>query len=302
MTANAEFTILYDGQALQSNEMDVRELAPALLSLAEVLEQANRILNGEKLKIAVNVKGSFKAGSFGIEFSVVQSLISQINDFFNSRTGSTVVGILTVLGFCSGTGKGLLWFLKWLRKRPIKNIKLLENSNAQIFVDDEQIEVEQAVLELYRDYKLRQALSEVITKPLEKPGINSFAVKYKNEDFFIVEKEERDWFAGPLPEEEVVEDRIDTERLQVISVTFRDGNKWRFTDGTSTFHASILDEGFLRRVERNEEHFAKDDVFEVKVRKRRWIDSDGVMKSEYEVIEIISHQSAVKQLKLPFQN
>ncbi len=302
MNAKAEFFIVYDGPTLQAHEMEVRELPPALLGIGNTLEQANRILNGEKTKVSVNVKGAFKAGSFGIEFTVIQGHLSHLLDFFNSQPVTGTLNLLVSMGFIGTGSGGLIGLLKWLRNRPITNVKRIENGNVQISVSDEYREITQEVLELLRDFKLRQALEEAITKPLQKEGINTFAVKLDNNAFLTVEKEERDWFACPPPQGEEIEEKIEIEKLQVISISFREDNKWRFTDGTTTFHATVLDEKFLNRIANNEEHFAKDDIYEVKICKKRWVTAEGMMKSEYEILEIISHFSAAKQLKLPFEN
>ncbi|MBE6440990.1 MAG: hypothetical protein E7022_01495 [Desulfovibrio desulfuricans] len=59
--------IAYDGPALDTHEMDVRELAPALLAFSDMFEEANAVLNGDRAKISLNVKGSFKTGSLGAQ-------------------------------------------------------------------------------------------------------------------------------------------------------------------------------------------------------------------------------------------
>ncbi len=45
------FHLVYDGPALQEHQMDVRALAPALLSVGNLVEQANEIFNGDRAKV-----------------------------------------------------------------------------------------------------------------------------------------------------------------------------------------------------------------------------------------------------------
>ena len=78
MTATAEFSIKYDGPALATHQMDVRELAPALLALSTLLEEANRVVYPESPPVRVNVRGSFQSGSFKIDLSVLQTVREQL--------------------------------------------------------------------------------------------------------------------------------------------------------------------------------------------------------------------------------
>ena len=59
------FTIAYDGPALQDGAMEVRDLAPALLALGQLLDAANATLNGDAAKIKLQVKAT-GTGSFEI--------------------------------------------------------------------------------------------------------------------------------------------------------------------------------------------------------------------------------------------
>jgi hypothetical protein len=44
----AHTTIKYDGPALRDHAMDVAHLAPALLALSELVNDANRFANGDR--------------------------------------------------------------------------------------------------------------------------------------------------------------------------------------------------------------------------------------------------------------
>jgi hypothetical protein len=66
--------IAYDGEALRAGSMDVRELAPALLAIGDLLQQANRVLNDDKASLAVKVRSDFTRGSFELSFEMIQAL------------------------------------------------------------------------------------------------------------------------------------------------------------------------------------------------------------------------------------
>ena len=59
------FTISYSGGALESHQMDVRDLGPALMSLGQLFDEANKVLNGGKVSIKIEVK-AHQTGSFEI--------------------------------------------------------------------------------------------------------------------------------------------------------------------------------------------------------------------------------------------
>lgn len=297
----AEFSVFYDGAALANNEMDVRELAPALLAIGSVIEEANNVINGDKVKVSVNVKASFKTGSFGIEICVAQSIFSQLIDFFNSKDGIAILGLLAILGFLNFTPQTLIGVIIWLRNRKIKSIETFEDGKTKITCQDEDYQiVDPAIINLLQNLKIRQSLERAITTPLEKEGFDTFVVKGKEEDAIptIIKKNEAEWFRCPPASTDEIEDAIYNTNLQIVTLTFQDGNKWKVTDGTNSFYATVEDYNFLKKVNNSEISFSKGDILEAKVRKHVWVDTDGNLKAEYNILEIINHRSGAKQLKL----
>lgn len=51
--AKARFQLAYDGPSLRRGTMNVNELAPALLATADLLQEANHRLNGDKATVSV---------------------------------------------------------------------------------------------------------------------------------------------------------------------------------------------------------------------------------------------------------
>lgn len=301
MAQTEQFQIVYDGPALQSHEMDVRDLAPALLAISDVLDEANKITNGDKTKVQVNVRGSFKTGSFGIDFSVIQGGIDGFTSLFNSTQANAANNLLGILGFIGvPTGYGLIQLLLKLRNRKIKKVIKEGNSKTVIEVEDEKIETNARVIALFSNVKIRTGLQKIITEPLSKEGIETFSVK-KNKKSVEVKNEEKDYFKLSDIPDEPLKDEVREVYLKALSVIFIEGNKWRFSDGTNEFFAVVKDEKFVQDVQKNRISFTKDDTFLVRLRETQWVTDLG-LKTEHEIVEVIGHRSVAKQIKLPFEN
>ena len=91
------FRITYDGPALDTHEMDVRDLAPALLSLADACDAASQALFGPKSKMVVNVKASFKTGSFGVDLTLTSGVLQSTIDWFAGKDGQGLANATAVL-------------------------------------------------------------------------------------------------------------------------------------------------------------------------------------------------------------
>lgn len=303
---DARFHVIYDGPAMRGSTIDVRDLAPALLALADVIEQANLTLNPGTAKVALRVNASFKSGCFGIDFSVVQGLLDQALGILHGTPVKSAKELLELLGFVVGTVGapyyGVLKLIKWLRGRQIKEVVLIDDGRVRVVVDGESIETELATIELLRNFRLRQALEKVITEQLEREGFDTVAISESPEGgFIVIEKAERGYFIAPTPSDEQLVDETARANLQVVNVSFKDDNKWRFSDGSNSFHAAITDDAFLNRVARAEESFTAGDILTVQLRRRQWISGEA-MKSEYEVVQVLDHRKATAQLRIPFRD
>ena len=73
-TSSAGFMLTYSGEAVEQGEMDVRLLAPALLSLGQLFDRANEISNAKESVVNLRVRATSR-GSFGVELDIVQSVV-----------------------------------------------------------------------------------------------------------------------------------------------------------------------------------------------------------------------------------
>lgn len=294
------FRIIYDGSALSSNEIDVKTLAPALLAIGDLLECANKAINGSKVKSQINVRGSFKAGSFGIDFGLTTNLLTDIKELFLSDEATATanaLAILSALGFVATTSSiGLIGLIKWLKNRNLKRVELGEHG-ATFYTDDDEMRVSLHTLALFRDIETRKALESSL-EPLRREGIDCFAVSGDTTNWITIDKAELPYMEVPLAVESLLIDDTRKMAFSIVSLAFKEDNKWRLHDGQSTISALIDDTAFLERIDKSLISFSKGDVLICMVEVKQWQTETGT-RTEYTVKQVLEHKQAGKQLGLP---
>lgn len=295
MKETAEFKIIYDGSDLQNNRMNVKDLAPALLSISQLFEEANRVLNGNETTIKLHIQ-AVEAGSFVTCLELCQSIKAQVSGFL---TGDFVTSVLNLKELLFGTTVGLFWLIKKLKGRSVKKIQDLPNDMIRIEFNHEQFDVPMKLLNLYQEIAIRQAAEGAI-KPLRCPGVSLFQVMEQGKVIEQVVEEETDFFIPPATNEEEIL-KIEKEIiLYIIALTFKEENKWRLSDGSNIYSVIISDKEFLRKVENNLISFSKGDSLKCCMQTTQWQTMTGI-RAEYEVLKVLEHKSALRQLSI-FEN
>jgi len=83
-----------------------------LVAFADLLTAANQAINRDGTQLRLEVSANFKAGSFGIELSVSQQLISQLKEIFSGHGATAVSNAYTIMTLIGFTGGGLIGVLR----------------------------------------------------------------------------------------------------------------------------------------------------------------------------------------------
>jgi len=291
------FQLIFDGPALESNEFEVTRLTSALLAMDSLLKRADGVLNSGKTSLRMNVRASFKTGSFQIEFSSLQTLIDQARELFASPTANAVVNAVGIFSIVFGAQASLVRLVKFLHGRAPDRIVDNRDGTLTVYRSDVSEKYERRTIELYRDYQVRQAFEELVADQLGKDGIDSIAVAADGTEVVAsIQKDEAEYFrCPPAPEQEIGTSEYETS-LNLVRITFKEGNKWRVTDGRGEFSVTVSDEDFLRRVEANEP-FSKGDILRVRLRQVQYSTPKGIVTESF-VTRVLEHIKPPTQLNL----
>lgn len=297
--SHAEFILTYDGPALENHEMNVRDLAPAMLAVGEAFEGLNALLNGKSAQLAVNVR-AHQPGCFKVAFDIVQVA----KDLTPVLTGPGIVAANNLLQLMIGVGTvtgattgGLIWLIRKLKGRTPERIEKLKPGMFRLFIDDEVFEVPVELLEAYQDLRIRKAVEGFVAKPLRKPGISEVVL----EDGTRIERvheTDAEYFTAPEPASDVVVDDTRRAAFTIRDLSFDEDGFWRLFDGSNPVKVKIDDQRFLDRIESDDIRFAKHDVLVCMVHFVQRRTGRG-LENEHTVIEVIEHIPAPRQLRLP---
>lgn len=265
MAGEIETIIRYDGPALVGHDMDVEELAPALLALASLIQVANHKFNGDNSAVRVVVNADVKQQCFQIKIKLIQDLLHMTRTFL----GGDVATIKEICEWVGIVGGGTLTLFKLVvalgRKQQDATVFSANTGDDSTVVQIQNLTLNlpegtpQQVAELLRDPIVVAKAKEVL-KPAISPGYDSvaFVEPKKGKRVFEAKSDEvRAALTYEPPalkeedEEEGGEPTFATGPAWVDTSHFRGSAKWVLMWGGTPIYAKMPEE-FVRQFQENE--------------------------------------------------
>jgi hypothetical protein len=280
IVADLTFELEYDGPALEAHEMDVRELAPALISTADLFQELNHQLYPVAPPLAVTVRATAE-GSFLVQLKLIyDSMISTLAGE-EATAAANLTAMVTVVG-------GLVALIRHrLRSEPVSQEAKLDEPGLVrvVFADGTILEIPQQVLEVRNNISIQRSLAEVV-RPVGRPGIDIVRIRRDEVTIAEVPKADAGAFDAPsgVPERDVLHSGERETYLTIHTAGFHT-NRWRLWDGQSLYWTAIRDENFIDLLNSGL-RVGKLDVLHCLVSETQWRDAIG-FHLEVEVLRVL---------------
>jgi hypothetical protein len=295
--AESAFSLAYDGFALETGKMPVRDIAPALLALGELFSEASKTLHPEWQPVALSIEAGPEQGSFLVRLLLESGdLWNQVSDIFTYKGATALTNLQTLI--ITPTAGGLLWFIRVRRKQRVLVSHDAPPGHVTITLPDgTTISLPSEVWLLAQRPDILRLAAGVV-EPLRRPGVDTLRISQTNSPPLVITEDDLPAFTPPQedPEAPLLEERRQMI-LQIVTLTFVGRSKWKLSDGARAIPVTVADEDFLQRVDEGEA-FAKGDMLRCDMRIIQTLRPNGALHVDYIVEHVVEHIRRATQMQL----
>jgi hypothetical protein len=287
------FSLVYDGKPVEGGTIDARDLAPALLALADLIDEAAPLVDPELPRLSLRVRPDFKEGSFEVYLELA-NLYSKFVSLFSGPDAQAWASFLQIIGIAGVAG--VFQLIQRAKGRKPTRVTIERKESVTITFEGEQpFKVDGRVWQLFQNSRARQAIEKMLS-PLIDKGFDLFKIKNNGQESLVVTEAEAAYFRAPTEHEGETVSATET-RVVIVSPSFNAGNKWRVSDGARTLYVAIHDQSFERSVQQGSEAFRKGDTLHVTLETRQWLEG-GKLCAEHAISKVHRHEEGPTQRKL----
>ncbi|REE74373.1 hypothetical protein C8E05_3808 [Rhodococcus wratislaviensis] len=281
--ATEQFDVTFDGPALDEHRMDVRELAPALLALADAFQTAQTVVAPDARRANLEITAS-REGSFAVDLVLNSNLIDQALNLLGGRHVTAAANGGGLLGLVLLAVNGI----KWLRNRTYTSQDIGDGTVRITTADGDSITLPAESISLVQSNDFRQA-TQRFTAPLNSEGITSVSIGGPNFPPLMIDQSDLPAFNPSAGDLTVVSDNTIEQVVTVDSVPFRETLQWRLNDGSTNFTATMQDAAFRDRIRRRDVQFGEGDKLRAEIRTIQTMDTNGTLTTQRTIERVIEH-------------
>lgn len=302
----ARFEIAFEGDPFDDGEIDVRDLAPTLLAFGNVVQAANKALNGDRadarLKVAATDHGSFVA-ALTMDVGWLTDMLDAVSAHPQRVVAADqLMDLLIKAGTIVGGGAvGLFAAIKVLGGKRPEKVEPRGGGTTEITINQTALVVDDRTVALLQDLPTREAVEDLGAKAARVDGLDNLRIGTDSDEAEAVRFARSDLPSLMVPPEPDEPDTEITHRdawLKIVSVHFRDGYKWRFSDGgEGPFTAEMEDAEFQNKVQEGLVALNANDAIRCRLRDEQSLSASSLLKTVY-VEEVLEHRPGARQMNL----
>ena len=274
----------------QEHSIDANTLVNMLIHYQAIVTEANKQLSGGSREVLLKVN-ALKQGSFIIDVSVVQNVISQL---FSKDTVSYIADL------CGAVG-GVYALYHKFKGKPVRTDK---EKKAAVSIKIGNVNIAANTINIYNQSAVRQAVSKSMETANEDPSVEGFTIKGdKGDTCAQFEREEfKDFiYDGFDTEDDIPDEKVIDEAttLIIVGLNFEPGSRWQFMYNGFKISMTVKDDALMQKINEGE-RFGKGDAIKVKLRRiQRYNKNYRTYENKsYKILEFYEHIIPPKPLDM----
>lgn len=311
MKTSEKIIIRYDGPILADHQMDISDLAPALLGISELCKIANKKFNGDRSSVQVMMKADIEQKCVQLELQIVllsvwDNLKSLIADD-NIKSAKEVLEWIGILGGGLTGVYGVIKLASILKDEKEISTKMIVKDGrnlAALTITGDNNTVTNVIytypeaLELLQDNNAITSIKKIVS-PVIKDGYEKLEFDANNHIECVSKKEAATIISfDPIKIESTVDEpQTISAWVSVYAPVYdKDAPNWRFRYGESKEYMDISETSIASdAIERG--GALMDDTYYVRLEIRQEHNPGGKIKNNYKIKEVLNFKPATTRLQ-----